>query len=128
MSVYDFFQANPDRALTFVGSLKALTSTPDYDVRHVIDNYDWHSLGRAQVVDVGGSRGNVGIQLAKNFPHLKILVQDKEEVIHGAENELSGEVKDRVSFVVHDIFSPQTVEADVYYLRWILHNWPDKYW
>ncbi|KAI1358363.1 O-methyltransferase-domain-containing protein [Xylaria arbuscula] len=119
-SVYDFFQANPDRALTFVGSLKALTSSPDYDVRHVIDNYDWQSLGHVQVVDVG-------IQLAKNFSQLKVLVQDKEEVIRGAENDVPEEVKDRVSFAVHDIFCPQTVEADVYYLRWILHNWPDKY-
>ncbi|KAI0871506.1 sterigmatocystin 8-O-methyltransferase [Hypoxylon argillaceum] len=126
MSVYDFFQAHPDRALSFVGSLKALTSSPEYDVRHVIDNYDWHSLGQARVVDVGGSRGNVSIQLAKKFPELKVLVQDKEEVIQGAENDLPEEVKDRVSFAVHDIFSPQTVEADVYYLRWILHNWPDK--
>ncbi|KAJ3566291.1 hypothetical protein NPX13_g7189 [Xylaria arbuscula] len=103
-SVYDFFQANPDRALTFVGSLKALTSSPDYDVRHVIDNYDWQSLGHVQVVDVGGSRGNVGIQLAKNFSQLKVLVQDKEEVIRGAENDVPEEVKDRVSFAVHDIF------------------------
>ncbi|KAI0192154.1 O-methyltransferase-domain-containing protein [Astrocystis sublimbata] len=127
MSVYDFFQANPDRALSFVGSLKALTSSREYDVRHVINNYDWHSLGHAQVVDVGGSRGNVAIQLAENFPGLNVLVQDKEEVIHGAENDLPKEIKDRVSFAVHDITSPQTVEADVYYLRWILHNWPDKY-
>ncbi|KAJ2999003.1 hypothetical protein NUW58_g143 [Xylaria curta] len=127
MSVYEFFQANPDRALSFVGSLKALTSSPEYDVRHVIDNYDWRSLGQAQVVDVGGSRGNVAIQLAKNFPELKVLVQDKEEVIQGAENDIPNEVKARVSFAVHDIICPQTVEADVYYLRWILHNWPDKY-
>ncbi|GAW24153.1 hypothetical protein ANO14919_137340 [Xylariales sp. No.14919] len=46
MSVYDFFQAHPDRALSFVGSLKALTSSPEYDVRHVIDNYDWTSSSR----------------------------------------------------------------------------------
>lgn len=26
-----------------------------------------------------------------------------------------------------DFFTPQPVTADVYYLRWILHNWPDKY-
>ncbi|KAI0505651.1 O-methyltransferase-domain-containing protein [Xylaria bambusicola] len=109
----------------FEGSLKALTSSPEYDVCHVIDNYDWHSVGH--VVDVGGSRGNVAIQLAKNFPALKVLVQDKEEVIQGAENSLPEDIRDRVSFAVHDIFSPQKVEADAYYLRWILHNWPDKY-
>lgn len=128
MSVYGFFQANPDRAFTFVGSLKALTSHPEYDVRYVIDNYDWLSLGQAHIVDVGGSRGNISIQLAKNFPTLKFLVQDKDEVIQGAENDVPEEVKGCISFAAHDIMCPQTVQADVYYLRWILHNWPDKYW
>jgi hypothetical protein len=33
----------------------------------------------------------------------------------------------RVSFMSHDFFTPQTVVADVYLLRWILHNWSDKY-
>lgn len=111
-----------------MGSLKALTSNPEYDVSHVINNYDWASLGEVQVVDVGGSRGNVAISLTKCFPGLKVLVQDMNKVIQDAENDVPQEVKGRVSFMAHDIFSPQTVEADVYYLRWILHNWPDKYW
>ncbi|KAH9883976.1 O-methyltransferase-domain-containing protein [Xylariomycetidae sp. FL2044] len=115
MSVYEFFEANSDRALTFVGSLKALTSSPEYDVQHVIENYDWRSLGHAKVADVGGSRGN-------------ITVQDRAEVIQGAQSELPEEVRGRVRFEVHDIFAPQKFEADVYYLRWILHNWPDKFW
>jgi hypothetical protein len=29
--------------------------------------------------------------------------------------------------MAHDFFTPQTVVADVYLLRWILHNWSDKY-
>ncbi|KAI1275240.1 O-methyltransferase-domain-containing protein [Xylaria sp. FL0933] len=120
MSVYDFFQTHPERALSFVGSLKALTSSPEYDVRHVINNYDWYSLGQARVVDVGGSRGNVAIRLAKNFPELKILVQDKEEVVRGAGDDVPEDIKDRVSFAVHDIFCAQTVEAEVYYLRALL--------
>ncbi|KAI1108308.1 O-methyltransferase-domain-containing protein [Nemania sp. NC0429] len=128
LSTYDFFQVHPGRALTFAGFMKAVASNPGFDVRHLVDNYDWHSLGQARVVDIGGSRGNVAIQLAKSCPELKVLVQDREEVIKGAENELPEEVRGRVSFAVHDIMRPQTVEADVYYLRWILHNWPDKYW
>jgi hypothetical protein len=37
--------------------------------------------------------------------------------------ELSG----LVTFQAHDLFTPQTVEADLYYIRWVLHNWSDKY-
>lgn len=34
----------------------------------------------------------------------------------------------RVRFEEHDMFTEQLVKgADVYYLRHILHDWPDKY-
>lgn len=29
--------------------------------------------------------------------------------------------------MVHDFFKAQPVEADIYFLRWIFHNWSDKY-
>lgn len=40
---------------------------------------------------------------------------------------LPEELKGRLSFQAHDFFQPQKVEADVYFLRWILHNWSNKY-
>ncbi|KAF3003297.1 hypothetical protein E8E14_007415 [Neopestalotiopsis sp. 37M] len=128
LSIYEFFEANPDRALSFVGSLKALTSSPAYQISHVINNYNWAALGKATVVDVGGSRGNIAAQLAERFPELNFVVQDLENVIKGAENDIPEELRGRIQFEARDLFAPQTVEADVYFMRWILHNWPDKYW
>jgi O-methyltransferase domain len=37
------------------------------------------------------------------------------------------ELKGRVTFMAHDFFAPQTVQADVIYYRWSLRNWADKY-
>jgi chemotaxis methyl-accepting protein methylase len=38
------------------------------------------------------------------------------------------DMADRVTFMEHDFFTEQPVKgADVYFLRWILHNWSDKY-
>ncbi|KAF7534727.1 hypothetical protein G7054_g5962 [Neopestalotiopsis clavispora] len=128
MSIYEFFEANPDRALSFVGSLKALTSSPEYQISHVVNNYNWAALGKATVVDVGGSRGNIAGQLAERFPELNFVVQDLENVIKGAENDIPEELRGRIQFEARDLFAPQTVKADVYFMRWILHNWPDKYW
>lgn len=128
MSIYEFFEANPDRALSFVGSLKALTSSPEYQVSHVINNYNSAALGKATVVDVGGSRGNIAAQLAERFPELNFVVQDLENVIKGAENDIPQELRGRIRFEARDLFALQTVKADVYFMRWILHNWPDKYW
>ena len=36
-------------------------------------------------------------------------------------------LEDRISFMAHDFFTPQPITADVYFFRFIFHDWPDKY-
>lgn len=107
--------------------MKAFTSRPGHDISYVLDNYDWGSLGQALVVDVGGAGGHVAIQLTKRFENLGVLVQDAEKAIIGVEARVPEELKHRVRFMAHDFFTPQNITADVYYLRWVMHNWSDKY-
>jgi trans-aconitate methyltransferase len=107
--------------------MSAYTSSSEFSVSHALSMYDWASLGAAQVVDVGGSQGHVAIALAERFPNLSILVQDTDEVIVQAKKHVPQALQSRIRFEVHDLFALQTVQADVFFLRWILHNWPDKY-
>lgn len=116
-------------------------SRPDYAPSHAVTGYDWASLSksisgfdadeqqRIRVVDVGGAQGHVAVALAQQFPHLEIVVQDMDKVIEGAEARLPQDLKDdgRVRFMAHDLFTPQAVVAQVFFFRWILHNWADKY-
>ena len=37
------------------------------------------------------------------------------------------ELKSRVELTTHDFFTPQPVRAEVYFFRWIFHNWSDTY-
>ncbi|KAI1406894.1 S-adenosyl-L-methionine-dependent methyltransferase [Hypoxylon sp. FL1857] len=126
-SIYDFVASNPERAARFSGCMNALTSSDDYHLTYVLDHYEWASLGPARVVDLGGARGHVSIALARKFPNLTFVVQDLEQVIEGADADVPADLKTRVQFMAHDLFKPQTVTADVYYMRWILHNWSNKY-
>ncbi|KAK8048183.1 sterigmatocystin 8-O-methyltransferase [Apiospora phragmitis] len=114
-SIYDFIAASQERAARFSGTMNALSSSENYDLTYVLDHYDWASLGAARVVDLGGAVGHVSIALAKQFPDLTFVVQDMEQVVANAGANLPADLKAR------------TVKADVYYLRWILHNWSDKY-
>ncbi|RYO75687.1 hypothetical protein DL766_007065 [Monosporascus sp. MC13-8B] len=126
-SIYGVLQSDPVRALRFSSAMKAYASTPELDVSYVLDHYDWGALGKAQVIDIGGARGHVAIEIAKRFPNLQVLVQDRSDSIVGADAELPAELKQRVKFAAHDFFTPQTVTAQVYYFRWVMHNWSDKY-
>ncbi|MCJ1432684.1 hypothetical protein MMC27_002041 [Xylographa pallens] len=104
-----------------------------FGTAHIYD-YPWESLGEATIVDVGGGVGGFDLQLSKLYPKLKFVVQDRGPVLEQAEKEVwpkenpqALEAK-RVSFMQHDFFNPNPVQnADVYWLRYILHDWSDEY-
>jgi len=79
-------------------------------------------------MQVGGSSGHASISIAKACPTLGFVVQDLPAVIETARAnlpELEAHVADRIAFQAHDFFKAQPVlDADVYLLRMILHDWP----
>ncbi|PCH06268.1 O-methyltransferase, family 2 [Penicillium occitanis (nom. inval.)] len=120
--------ANPERAQCFGGAMTAYASSPPFDISHLINFYDWAILqDQAQIIDVGGGPGALAKQLAQQYSSLRVLVQDDSSVLNSAESTVSKNVKPRVEFMAHDMFLPQNFPADIYILRWVLHNWADKY-
>ncbi len=80
------------------------------------------------MVDVGGSHGSISIAIARSFPSLHFIVQDRPQVVQEGEAKLPADLQDRVTFMEHDFFNEQPVKyADIYLLRWILHDWSDAY-
>lgn len=56
------------------------------------------------------------------------MVQDLETAISPIKCEPQSTLQNRVHFEIHDMFQTQTRrEVDVFYLRHILHDWPDDY-
>ncbi|KAF2205777.1 S-adenosyl-L-methionine-dependent methyltransferase [Delitschia confertaspora ATCC 74209] len=104
-----------------------------FGTAHVYD-YPWASLGDALIVDVGGGVGGFSLQLSKVYPTLTFIVQDRAPVVkQGQEKVWPKENPEalqagRVEFVPHSFFDKNpTVGADIYYLRYVLHNWSDDY-
>ncbi|KAI1500603.1 sterigmatocystin 8-O-methyltransferase [Biscogniauxia marginata] len=126
-SVYEVLSEDPMRAMRFASSMKSFDHFPGYAITEVPKLYDWASLNNAFIVDVGGSKGHVAIELAKSFGGIKLLVQDIEMVVEGAESSVPDQLRGRVEFMAHGLFDSQPVQADVYFFRLIFHNWADKY-
>jgi hypothetical protein len=77
-------------------------------------------------IQLGGSRGHVSFEILSKHPKLKAIVQDLPEL--QSEWNPPAELAGRVSFQVHDFFTEEPVRnADVYFMRRILHDWSDKY-
>jgi hypothetical protein len=104
--------------------MKVMTSKPEFDITYGTECIDWDSLGAAKIVDVGGAQGHFAMGLAQRYKDLHIVVQDMAEVIRGAN---AGELAHRVQFMPHNLFSSQTIFADVFFFRWVFHNWSDQH-
>ncbi|KAF2236496.1 putative O-methyltransferase [Viridothelium virens] len=127
-SFYQIMASDPRRAERFMNCMIMKLQGPGYDVEHLAGYSLWETLpAGSTVVDVGGSHGEVASAIAKRYPSLKFIVQDLEATVD-VHTHLSDPLEGRIRFMAHNFFQPQPVKgADAYILRWILHNWPDKY-
>ncbi|KAK0450283.1 uncharacterized protein EV420DRAFT_1338011 [Desarmillaria tabescens] len=121
----------------------AMTGTDSWEVPGaVLNGFDWHALPRGSiVVDVGGGIGSTSMFLAHAFSNpadedsigLKFIIQDRPIVVEMGERQWRSKCPelldpDIAQFQVHDFFTPQPVKnAAVYFLRVILHDWPDSF-
>ncbi|KAF9891429.1 hypothetical protein FE257_004285 [Aspergillus nanangensis] len=116
---FDFFATEPERAARFSRAMMGMASHDRFGLHHLIGAFDWAGLPPgATVVDVGASSGHCSHALATAFEHLNFVVQDLEGTVGNSQ-------ASRLKFMAHDFFRPQPVIADIYLLRWILHDYPD---
>ncbi|KAL4891044.1 S-adenosyl-L-methionine-dependent methyltransferase [Aspergillus ambiguus] len=116
------------RAGRFAEAMQGLGETSGVMTETVLRKFDWGSLGEATVVDMGGSAGHISAMLAENYPKLDIVVQDLPSVESAFNANIgSSPYAPRIRFQSHDFFQTQTLSADVFLLKSVLHDWSDQY-
>jgi 6-hydroxytryprostatin B O-methyltransferase len=112
-----------------MGAMRFLASSEGHSIKNVVNAFNWKGLGNGLVVDIGGSFGHVCYELAEAAPELNFVVQDLEKVVAQAQKERANdEHANHIEFQAHSFFTPQPVKhADVYFLRFICHDYGDKY-
>ena len=125
-TLYQTLAAEPAKQVRYDSAMGAFNKDRAYSHEHTIHGFDWAGLGDGTVIDVGGGVGNASRAIAKAFPNLKFVVQDREEVVKNAVIE-DPDIKDRIEFVVHDFFQPQLVKnAELYFFRRVMMEWTDE--
>ena len=132
LAFFDHLKQSQSLTDQFAGYMKNVTSSEGTSIKHLLSGFDWAGLeDGAKVVDIGGSSGHASIALARSFPHLSFVIQDLPETIASCSSneDLASDpnIASRVSYMPYDFFDPQPItNADVYLLRMIIHDWPDK--
>lgn len=128
LPIYEELAKYPQRAQRFGDAMTLFNSDQGFEPSYLVDNYDFANIHTGTVVDVGGSHGSVSIEIVQKHPNLHCVVQDFAPVIEEGKRQLPSNLAKQISFMEHDFFNKQPVKgADVYFFRWIFHNWSDKY-
>jgi hypothetical protein len=116
-SIWEYFAEHPDEGARFGEAMRELTAI---DLAGLARAYPWPHAG--VICDVGGGIGAL----------LAAILERREdarapEVLREAEGFLRARgVADRVERRAGDLFGELDASADVYLLKWILHDWNDE--
>jgi hypothetical protein len=122
VSVWDWFEANPDEREHFAHAMMGITF---FDAPVVAAIYPFHEVQR--VCDVGGGRGSLLSELLIRHPHLRAVLCDGAGVLDSARSLLEARgVAGRVELVPTNFFEAVPPGADAYLMKNILHDWDDE--
>jgi O-methyltransferase domain len=121
-SVWGYFSGHPEEEARFAEAMRQLTSV---DVAALTRAYPWPQQG--VICDVAGGIGTLLAAILQRCPQARGVLLDAPEVLSEAEGFLQGAgVADRVQRAAGDLFGAIDAHADVYVLKWILHDWSDE--
>ncbi len=112
---------DPERAARFNA---AMVESTERAAGAFVAAYDL--AGVRTVVDVGGGNGALLSVLLRAKPGLRGVLFDLRQGLTGAREKLEADgVADRVTLVQGDFFESVPHGADLYILKWIIHDWND---
>ncbi|WP_326836920.1 methyltransferase [Amycolatopsis rhabdoformis] len=119
-TIFDYFALHLDEAGLFTESMGNLSRAAAQDVAAVLD-----TAGVGLAFDVGGAGGEVIRALMKANPDLRGGVFDLPHIVPDAEAAAKADgLGDRFTTVGGDFFE-DVPPADLYVLKYILHDWAD---
>jgi hypothetical protein len=121
LPVFPYYAQNPEPAKVFDD---AMTSFSTAIANAVAAVYDFSEA--RTIADIAGGHGALLSTILNANPNARGILFDQPQVIAGADEVLKANgTADRVETVSGDFFSAIPVEADIYLMKFIIHDWND---
>lgn len=118
--LFAYLADRPNEARLYDDAVDAFTR---HEARALAEAYDFGQVRR--VVDVGGGRGTLLVELLRRWPQLRGQLVDLDNVVTAARSRLAAEFGERCDVVAADFRHAVPPGADVYVIKRVLHNWDD---
>jgi hypothetical protein len=120
-SIWDHYGQHPEEGAGFANAMRELTMI---DLPALVRAYPWPRRG--VICDVAGGTGMLLAAILARRKAARGILLDAPEVIEQADGFLrSRGVVDRIERRPGDLFGGLKATADLYILKWILHDWSD---
>ena len=122
MPIFPYYAQNPEPAKVFD---EAMTSFSAAIGQAVAAAYDFSEA--ETIADIAGGHGLLLATVLSRNPQAKGILFDQPQVIEGAPEVLKTTgAAERVETVSGDFFRAIPVEADIYLMKFIIHDWNDE--
>ncbi len=120
--LFEYLEHHPAEARLYDSAVDAYTTRQ----AHVLAGLDVLD-GVTSLVDVGGGRGTLLMELLRLRPTLRGILVDRPHVVEAARGRfLEAGLADRCELVGGDFFESVPTAADAYILKHVVHNWDDE--
>jgi len=120
-SLWEYLGDRPERGEAFADAMRQLT---EFDLAGIARSYPWPKHGT--ICDIGGGVGHLLAAILEQRPHARGILLDTPEVLERADRFLRQQgLADRIETRAGDLFGQLDAHADVYTMKWILHDWSD---
>ena len=122
VSLFEFLEQNPEKGNVFDQAMGELNGA-DLDI--ALEAYDFSNA--KIVADIGGGHGHALQKLLSLYPGIKGVLFDQPEVIERARAVIEDKgLSSRIDLVPGNFFETIPVEADIYLVSRVLHDWNDE--
>jgi hypothetical protein len=120
--IFEYLNAHPQEGTIFNASMVDMGTSLGTPAVHA---YDFS--GVRTLVDVGGGRGQLALEVLRTHPELEGIVFDLPAVIQETQAEIErAGLAGRCRAVSGDFFESVPAGGDCYAMRWIIHGWGDQ--
>ncbi|REC59706.1 SAM-dependent methyltransferase [Chryseobacterium pennae] len=120
LPLWDYYKQYPEIGENFGKGMTGMSGT---ELKGIMENYDFSPYKK--IVDIGGGNGVMMYAILNVAPGSSGIIFDEENVIQKTTELIPQDLKERCSVAIGSFFEKVPEGADLYTMKWIIHDWSD---